>query len=107
MKIIFANPDLSLEHFAMTEKRACDVTLLFTAVRGKAQRRIAARVCLDVPNDRDALPTVPTVGDVVRMVIRRQHPVLQYVAELNGVIVEHYHERYSFSQSMSCISYGN
>ena len=87
MKILFDNPDQQLTDLAFQNDRyRATVFLELTTMKGDI-RRVAREVNMGVPNDRNTLPTEPTLFDLVQLVLKRQHPVMQYIAEQNGVKV--------------------
>ena len=91
MTITVTNPDQQLTDIAFQHDRyRATVFLELTTMKGDI-RRVAREVNMGVPNDCNALPIEPTLLDLVQLVLKRQHPVMQYIAEQNGVTV-HIHE---------------
>jgi hypothetical protein len=64
---------------------------------------VHANLCFSENNPLTEKPA--TLQDLIKLIIRRQHPRIDYIAEQNGVKLIQYKERPSFKQSMSAISY--
>lgn len=70
------------------------------------EKTYVQRICLDTQGDREKLPEIPRLRDLLMLAVGRSHPQVQYLVEQYGVVIMGYIERPSFSQSMACIEYG-
>ncbi|GAB2549627.1 hypothetical protein [Spirosoma aerophilum] len=96
--------NLTLDSVIMTEQFGAVITLELRTMKGEPHK-VHLNQCFGT---RLASSTKPnTLGDLISLIMRRQHPQIQYIAELNGIKVTHYHERPSLSQSFSQIGYSS
>ncbi|QHV99250.1 hypothetical protein [Spirosoma endbachense] len=104
MDIQLDQPEWTLESPIMTQKLSCILQIELLTMRGETMR-VARHMSIAVPNDRDSLPSSPTLRDLVMLAIKRLHPAMQYIAELNGIRVW-YHEQWALHQVWGCIEFG-
>lgn len=105
IELTAATSGYTLTDQVMTKLHHGQLYLRYLTMKGDV-RRTLTNVYINVPNDRHSLPAHPTLQDVVELALRRQHPVMQYIAEQNGIVVEGYFELNSLAQGLACIEYG-
>lgn len=101
-----ATSGYTLSDAVLTTHRHGTIELVHTDANGK-QLRTVSDISLDTPTDASALPETPTLGDVVTLALKRQHPQYQYLAEQNGLVVQSYRERFSYAQQTERVAYGS
>jgi len=89
----------------LTDRLGIVVTLELITVKGKIYTLHVNQCFPRVPTDYLVKPK--TLDELVRYIIRRQHPVIQHIAEVNGIRVVLFRERNSLSQAFDCIGYSS
>lgn len=104
--IIDATPvNLTPSSVILTDRLGIVITLELMTMKAKVYTLHINQCFPRVATDFLAKPG--TMGELISYIIRRQHPVIQYIADLNGVRVAAFRERNSLSQAFDCIGYSS
>lgn len=95
--------NLTLDSTILTKELRAMLTLELRTMKGAKH---LVHLNHDFPQVATAFLEKPaTLGELISFTLRRQHPQIQYIAEMNGVLVSHYSEHLSLQQAFGQIEY--